>query len=343
MPHISSMETTNHITLGHGSGGKLSREIVQEIFFAYFDNDILSRQGDSAVLPILEGPVAFTTDSYVVDPIFFPGGNIGKLAVCGTINDLAVAGALPKYISAGFILEEGFAIADLKIIVATMAEEAIKAGVKIVTGDTKVVPRGKCDKIFINTSGIGTLSSYLPDNFGQYAVPGDKILINGYVADHGIAVMGQREGIKLSPNIQSDCASLHELIHAVLKEIPVRFARDITRGGLATVLVEIAHALKTGIFIQEENIPAREETTGACEIFGFDPLHVANEGKVLMIVPGDMAYQALDIFRGHPLGKNGKIIGEITAGHPGQVVMETEIGGKRMIDMLAGEQLPRIC
>ena len=299
----------------------------------------------TSILSVKEGEVAFTTDSYVVDPIFFPGGSIGKLAVCGTVNDLSVSGAIPQFMSCGFIIEEGFAISQLETIVKTMAEEADKAGVKIVTGDTKVVNRGKCDKVFINTTGMGFIhTSRHHISFGNTIKPGDKIIINGSIGDHGIAILAARESLSLRSDIKSDCASLNNLLQPIL-ETPqaIKFMRDATRGGLATVLCELAEDKNVGVNISEGQIPVKEIVNGACEVFGFDPLYLANEGKVLMVVDGTSANQILSKIKKHPLGENASIIGEIVSDHPQKVLLETEIGGRRILDMLSGEMLPRIC
>ncbi len=339
------MPDKNRILLSHGSGGKLSHELISGLFVKYFSNNLLDSQTDSAILKTFEGKLAFTTDSYVVDPIFFPGGNIGKLAVCGTVNDLAVSGATPKYLSCGFIIEEGFHLDELKEVVRSMAEEAENAGVKIVTGDTKVVNRGKCDKIFINTAGIGTLDeSRHHISFGNNIKAGDKIIINGSIGDHGIAVLAARESLSFQSDVKSDCAPLNGLIG----ELPctpgqIRFMRDATRGGLATVLVELAENKNYGILLDEEKIPVNEIVTGACEVFGFDPLYLANEGKVVMVVDGNVAKTVVDALKKHPFGKQAAVIGEITDAHPKKVLLNTAIGGRRILDMLAGEMLPRIC
>jgi hydrogenase expression/formation protein HypE len=334
-----------HILLGHGSGGILSHELISSLFVKHFSNPVLLQQGDSALLDVEKGKLAYTTDSYVVDPVFFPGGNIGKLAVCGTVNDLAVSGAVPKYISAGFIIEEGFSMAELEEIVVSMAEEAKRAGVMIVTGDTKVVNRGQCDKIFINTSGIGVLDEkYANISSGKRISAGDKIIINGSVAQHGMAIMAVRNFGSFQTDIQSDCASLNHLIREVLDSgADVKFMRDATRGGLATVVCEIAAKRENGVLLHEENIPVDENVRGMCELLGFDPLYVANEGKVVMIVGAGDEAKVLKVMRAHALGTNAVAIGEITTQYPGRAVMQTGIGGKRIIDMLAGEQLPRIC
>jgi hydrogenase expression/formation protein HypE len=333
------------ILLNHGAGGKITHELISSLFVKYFDNEILENQTDSAILTIDSSLIAYTTDSYVVDPIFFPGGNIGKLAVCGTVNDIAVSGAKPLYLSCGFIIEEGLLLSDLEIIVKSMAEEAKKAGVKIVTGDTKVVDKGKCDKIFINTSGIGMLPEKNKNiSFGKEIKAGDKVIINGYIGDHGTAILCARNSIEYTNSVLSDCAPLNKLIAIALNSSEqIRFMRDATRGGLATVLCELAEKHKFGIELTEDVLPVQESVRGLCEIFGFDPLYMANEGKVVMIVGKDDADKVLDTLKKDVNGKNAAIIGEITESNKGMVVMKTGIGGKRIIDMLAGEQLPRIC
>jgi hydrogenase expression/formation protein HypE len=339
------MKLDNKILLSHGSGGKLSHELISELFVKYFHNEILSQQTDSAILDFPGEHLSFTTDSYVVDPIFFQGGNIGKLAVCGTVNDLTVSGAKPLYLSCGFIIEEGFSISDLEAIVKTMAEEAKNAGIKIVTGDTKVVNKGKCDKVFINTAGIGLLKPERKNiSFGNDISPGDKIIVNGSIGDHGIAILAARESLSFQADIKSDCASLNGLIEDCLcASSGIRFMRDATRGGIATVLCELAENKNLGIVINETTLPLKELVKGTCEVFGFDPLYLANEGKVLMIVGANDAELILEKMRSHHLGKEAQIIGEIVAEHPAKVLMQTEIGGRRIIDMLAGEILPRIC
>ncbi|MBN1183956.1 MAG: hydrogenase expression/formation protein HypE [Bacteroidales bacterium] len=335
----------SQILLGHGSGGQLSHDLIERIFINYFHNDILVDQTDSAILSMNQGNLAFTTDSYVVDPIIFPGGNIGKIAVCGTVNDLAVSGAEPKYIAASFIIEEGLPFQILQEIVKSMAEEAEKAGVLIVTGDTKVVNKGKSDKLFITTSGVGIVPPHnMHIAYGKNIQPGDAILINGHIGDHGIAVMGAREVLSFSNEVQSDCASLNHLIKKVLDAgVNMKFMRDATRGGVATVLAEVTKKHKLGIEIEEDAIPIRESVKGLCEIFGFDPLYVANEGKVVMIIAAEDVKKALEIMKNEPTGMDSIQIGNVTTRHPGKVVLNTSIGGKRMVDMLAGEQLPRIC
>lgn len=335
---------TDKILLNHGAGGELSHQLIKETIIKYIDNDILTHQTDSAVLNIPSDEIAYTTDSYVVDPIFFPGGNIGKLAVCGTVNDLAVSGAKPEYLSLSFILEEGFSLKDFEEIIRSIGETANEAGVKIVTGDTKVVNKGKADKIFINTSGIGTLEKkYHNISFGSEIKSGDKIIINGSIADHGVAILTAREKMDVHPQVMSDCAPLNKMI-AELKEnnINIKFMRDATRGGIATVLKEISSD-KTGIDIFEKNIKIKENVRGLCEMMGFDPLYLANEGKVIIIIDKEDEAKALEILRNNKYGKESVTIGEITDNHPNMVILETIIGGKRVVDMLTGEQLPRIC
>jgi len=336
---------TDNILLGHGSGGKLSHELISSLFVKYFRNDLLEKQTDSAIIPVTGTKLSFTTDSFVVDPIFFPGGDIGKLAVCGTVNDLAVSGAEPLYLSAGFIIEEGFSFKDLETIVISMAEEAKKAGVLIVTGDTKVVNKGKCDKIFINTSGVGLIrEQHIHIGEGAGISAGDKIIINGAVGDHGMAVMAARQELNIRSEIISDCASLNGLIHSVLEvKDGVKFMRDATRGGLATVLAELSEKKNFGIMLEESAIIVSQKVRAFCELLGFDPLYIANEGKVVMVVAPDAAEKVLEAMRNHPLGKNTCIIGEIRNENPGRAWINTGIGGKRILDMMAGEQLPRIC
>ncbi len=334
----------NTILLGHGSGGTLSHELLESIFFKYFKNSVLEKQTDSAVLHVSPSHLSFTTDSYVVNPIFFNGGNIGKLAVSGTVNDLAVSGAKPLYISVSFIIEEGLPVQELETVVQSMAEEAEKAGVLIVTGDTKVVERGKCDKLYINTTGIGQLEERFTNiSYGTRVSKGDRIIINGYIGDHGIAIMNERESLHFSSDIASDAEPLNHLISDIIEHYPIHFMRDATRGGVATVLVELASSLGFGIELDEQVLPVRESVKGLCEILGFDPLYVANEGKVIMVVPEAEAQHILNRMRTHEYGKDAAVIGEITSDHPGKVLLHTEIGGKRIVDMLAGEQLPRIC
>ena len=330
------------IVLAHGSGGKLSQELIQEILLPQFRNEFLDVQHDGAVFSINGTRIAFSTDSYVVNPIFFPGGDIGKLAVHGTVNDLAMCGARPLYLSAGFILEEGVRMRDFWAVVLSMREAAATAGVALVTGDTKVVDRGKADKIFINTSGIGVVPAGVNIHPGR-ARPGDKVIVSGEIAVHGIAIMSVREGLEFETEILSDTAPLNSLVDALLAAGDVHVLRDPTRGGITSALSEIAQTARVGIFLDEAQIPISEEVKGACEILGLDPLYVANEGKLLAIVSAEEAGAVLSAIRAHPLGKNAAIIGSVTDEHPGFVFMKTRIGGTRVVDMLSGEQLPRIC
>ena len=332
------------ITLNHGSGGKASQDLIKNVFIKAFGNPsaVLS---DSAVLNISEKSLAFTTDSFVIDPIFFPGGDIGKLAICGTVNDLAVSGAIPKYITVSFIIEEGFEMKDLEKIVESIALQAKIAKVKIVAGDTKVVQKGKCDKIFINTTGIGIFEKDLSFiSTGEKVEVGDKIILNGSLGDHSIAVLEARNELGFKTDILSDCACLNNLIQRIIqKDLRVKFMRDITRGGLATVLNELAEIINLGIELDEKEIPMRDSVNGICEILGFDPLFLANEGKAMFVVHPDDAEKTLEIMRQNSLGIDSKIIGEIVNTHPKMVVAKTGIGGTRIINMLHGEQLPRIC
>jgi hydrogenase expression/formation protein HypE len=331
------------ILLAHGGGGKLSHQMIQKVFVSQFNNDLLDPMHDGAMFALGGTRYAFSTDSYVINPIFFPGGDIGSLAVNGTVNDLAMCGARPLYLSSAFIIEEGLPMEDLWRVVLSMKQAAEAAGVQLVTGDTKVVDRGKGDKLFINTSGIGIIPDGVQINPKQ-AKLGDKIILSGSIAEHGIAIMSVREGLEFETQIKSDCAPLNGLVESMLaasKEIHV--LRDPTRGGVATVLNEIAESSQVGISIREEHIPVREEVRGACEILGFDPLYVANEGKLIAFVSAEAADSVLKTMRAHPLGKNAILIGEVVASHPGTVIMKTRIGGSRVVDMLSGEQLPRIC
>lgn len=341
---IAAMD--KNISLNHGSGGKLTHQLISDVFLKYFHNETLDQLTDAALLHIPESRIAFTTDSFVVDPVFFPGGNIGKLAVCGTVNDLAVSGARPLYLSASFIIEEGLSMETLDTIAKSMADEANAAGVKIVTGDTKVVAHGQCDKVFINTAGIGVVSGpHEKIAAGLNVKPGDKIIINGDIADHGMAILCERENLKFKTDIQSDCACLNYLIESVLEAEPgaVKFMRDATRGGLATVLCELAGEREVGVELDEESLPISEPVLGVCDLLGFDPLYIANEGKVVMVVDGDRSEKVLSQMRKHPLGKNSSIIGEVVDDHNGMVLLHTDVGGSRIVDMLAGDQLPRIC
>ncbi|HEY6839706.1 MAG TPA: hydrogenase expression/formation protein HypE [Chthoniobacterales bacterium] len=331
------------IVLAHGSGGKLSQQLIQEILLPQFRNELLGVQHDGAVFAVNGARLAFSTDSFVVNPIFFPGGDIGKLAIHGTVNDLAMCGAHPLYLSAGLILEEGLPMRDFWAVISSMREAAATAGVTLVTGDTKVVDRGKADKIFINTSGIGIVPEGVNIHPGR-ARAGDQIIVSGEIAVHGIAIMSVREGLEFETEILSDTASLNGLVKAVLAVAPdIHVLRDPTRGGITSALSEIAQSARVGVHLDEAKIPIGEEVKGACEILGLDPLYVANEGKLLAIVPvGDVA-AVLSAMRAHPLGEKAMVIGSITDDHPGFVFMKTRIGGTRVVEMLSGEQLPRIC
>lgn len=332
------------IILGHGSGGRLSHQLLDELIIPIVSGIPASGQNDAALLESVPGRLAYTTDSFVVDPIFFPGGTIGSLAVHGTVNDLAMMGARPLWLSVGLIIEEGFSKADLKTILEDMRSAADAAGVKMVTGDTKVVPRGKADKIFIITSGIGAVEHPFQIH-GANAQPGDVVIINGTIGDHGIAVMAGREGLEVSTEIKSDSAALHGLTAALIAEIgaALHVLRDPTRGGAATTIKEIARQSAVSITLREEALPVKPAVRGVCSILGLDPLFVANEGKLLAFVSADAAEAALAALRKHPLGSDAAVIGSVDSGPAGRVQMETIIGGMRSVDMLSGEQLPRIC
>jgi hydrogenase expression/formation protein HypE len=333
-----------NILLGHGSGGSLMHQLIGDMFLKHFSNRILDEQTDSAILEVGSSEIAFTTDSFVIDPLFFPGGNIGKLAVCGTINDLAVSGAQPLYISVSFIIEEGFPVSDLERIVISLAAEAKKAGVLIVTGDTKVVNKGKCDKIFINTAGIGRMKNKnIQISKAVNVQPGDVIIINGTIGDHGMAVMNSRESFNFKTAVESDCASLNHMIDDVLEHSQVKFMRDPTRGGVATVLNELVGKINLGIEISESNLPVKNGVKAMCELLGFDPLHIANEGKVIIVAAEQEGQKILDLLKRNEYGKESAVIGRVVADHPGKVVLKNETGGRRIIDSLAGDQLPRIC
>jgi hydrogenase expression/formation protein HypE len=333
------------ITLNHGSGGKITHDLISGLFLKYFKNDKLSNLTDSAVFNSSSDYFSFTSDGYVVEPIFFPGGNIGKLAVCGTVNDLAVSGAIPKYLSASFIIEEGMSLKELEEIVKSMAAEAKFAGVEVITGDTKVVNKGKCDKLFITTSGIGFLrKEFAGIGEGSKVRTGDKIILNGTLGDHSIAILSSRESLKFETKIESDCASLNHLIQKALDICPeISFMRDATRGGLGTVACELASKIKLGIYLNENTIPVKDSVQGICELFGFDPLFLANEGKLMMVVPPDKSDKVLKILQSDKFGKDAAIIGEVTNENKSKVVINTISGGKRLLDMPAGAQLPRIC
>ncbi len=336
------------VTLAHGGGGKAMKDLIDDVFVAAFDNAALAPLEDQARFDLAElarhgDRLAFTTDSFVVDPIFFPGGDIGKLAVCGTVNDLAVGGAVPLYLSCAAIIEEGVTIDLLRQVAGSMARTAKEAGIEIVTGDTKVVHKGSCDKLFITTAGIGVIRQGV--HLGAHlARPGDVVLVNGLLGDHGAAILCARGDMALDTPIESDCACLHGLIDTLLAAAPgIRALRDATRGGLATVLNEIAGASKLAIEIDEAATPLREEVKAFCEILGLDPLYLANEGKIVVVAPPEEAAAALAAMQAHRLGARAAAIGRVAAGEPGRVTMRTVFGGRRIVDMLVGEQLPRIC
>ncbi|HEY1921796.1 MAG TPA: hydrogenase expression/formation protein HypE [Tepidisphaeraceae bacterium] len=340
----------DRILLGHGSGGSLTAQLIQKIFLPGFDNNILAAMEDQATVRLDDAQngakgqrIAFTTDSFVVRPLFFPGGDIGTLAVHGTVNDLAVGGANPLFLSAAFILEEGLPMEDLKRIVASMRRACDEAGVTLVTGDTKVVDRGKGDQIFITTSGIGVVPEGRNLSI-RSAKPGDLIIVSGTIGDHGITIMSVREGIEFETVLESDSASLADLTRVMLEACPsIRCMRDPTRGGVSSALNELAAASNVGVRVNEASLPYRREVKAACEMLGLDPLYVANEGKLLVVVPRDDADRLLATMRAHPLGKNAAVIGEIVAEHSGMVVLKSLVGGERVVTMLSGEQLPRIC
>jgi hydrogenase expression/formation protein HypE len=337
-----------YITLTHGSGGKAMRDLIDDIFVNTFDNPILSQLEDQAsfhLATLLQhgDRLAFTTDSYVVDPLFFPGSNIGELAVNGTVNDLAVSGAKPVYLSCSVILEEGLAVETLRQVVESMQAAAKKAGIQIVTGDTKVVSRGAADKLFINTAGIGVIPSGVVVS-AHNIQPGDAIIINGELGNHGTAILIARGELALETNIKSDCQPLNNLVETILKVCPdIHAMRDATRGGLATVLNEFAISSRVGIRVDEQSIPIREEVKGVCEILGLDPLYLANEGKLVVVVRSENAETVLSAMKSHPFGKNACVIGEVFSSPPGVVSLKTAFGAERILDMLVGEQLPRIC
>jgi len=331
------------ILLGHGSGGKLSAELIRDVFLPALDNPFLARLDDQAVVEINGQRLAFTTDSFVVKPLFFPGGDIGSLAVHGTVNDLAMGGATPLFLSAAFIIEEGFSIEQLQRIVASMRSASAAADVQVVTGDTKVVEKGKGDGLFINTTGIGLVPDGV-DLSANHAQPGDRVLLSGSIGEHGIAILAQREGLEFETQIQSDSAALHTLVADMLRTThEIRCMRDPTRGGVSSTLNEIAQQSRAGIQLEEQAIPIREEVRGACELLGLDPLYVANEGKLIAIVAPGVAEDLLQVMRRHPLGARAEIIGTVTQQNAGLVTMRTPFGTTRIVDMLAGDQLPRIC
>jgi len=330
------------ILLAHGSGGRLGHDLVEKKFLPFLANPMLDRLDDSAIFEAC-GRLSFTTDSYVVSPIFFPGGDIGKLAVCGTVNDLSMSGAKPAYLSLSLIIEEGFSLDELDRIVQSIKASAEEAEVMIVTGDTKVVNQGQADKLFINTSGIGIISEGINIS-GANAKPGDEVILSGTIGDHGIAIMSQREGLRFSVPVESDCAPLNKLVAQMLEASrKIHCLRDPTRGGLATTLNEFARQSNVGIIIEEDRIPVAEGVRAACELLGFDPMYVANEGKLVAAVQSDDADRILTKMKEDSHGRNAAIIGRITNEHAGKVVMKTKLGSSRIVDMLSGELLPRIC
>jgi len=332
------------IQMAHGAGGRLSQALMQRVFMPHLHNAFLDLLDDQAKLDLPPGRIAFTTDTYVVSPVFFPGGNIGELAVNGTVNDLAVGGATPLYLSVGFVLEEGLPLAELEAIVKSMAEAARRAGVMMVTGDTKVVGKGQCDRIFINTSGIGVIRENVNLSCRNLK-RGDSIILSGTVGDHGMAIMTSREGLSFQSRITSDCAALNGMIAAMLDVAPaaIHAMRDPTRGGVAATLNELASSSSLGIEINETTIPVKPDVRGACELLGIDPLHVANEGKLVVVVVADEAQPVLDVMRSFDLGQDAVMIGSVVDDHPDMVVMRTAFGSRRIIDLPLGEQLPRIC
>jgi hydrogenase expression/formation protein HypE len=331
------------VLLAHGGGGKLTHELIEQVFVTAFRNDDLAPMHDGALLSVDSGRIAFTTDSYVIHPLFFPGGSIGDLAVCGTVNDLAMCGAQPRWLSAAFVIEEGLPMEHLQRIAAAMRHAADRAGVTIVTGDTKVVDRGKGDGVFITTAGIGVVPAHIDIRPTRMAA-GDVLIVNGPIAQHGIAIMSVREGLSFETQIVSDTAPLNSLVEAMLLACPsIHVLRDPTRGGLASTLNELAAQSGTGIELDETAIPVDDEVRGACEILGFDPLYVANEGKLIAAVPAAQADAVLAAMQSHPLGTRAAVIGTVVTGHPAVVTMRSSIGSMRIVDMLSGEQLPRIC
>jgi hydrogenase expression/formation protein HypE len=331
------------INLGHGSGGKLMHDLVDKFFVRKLSNPILDKLDDTAALDLGNCRLAFSTDSYVVNPIFFQGGDIGKLAVCGTVNDVSMSGAVPKYLSAAFVIEEGFFMEDLEKVLDSMVRAANEAGVCVVTGDTKVVESGSADKLFINTAGIGAIPEGVNVS-GSNAKVGDKVILSGSIGDHGIAVISEREGLQFKTIVQSDCAPLNHLVAEMLEVCKeIRALRDPTRGGLSSTLNEFATQSNVGISLEEEKIPIKEEVLGACEMLGYDPFHVANEGKLVAIVPSEKSDLVLQAMRRNKYGKDAQIIGEVIDEPKGKVIVNTPVGATRILDMLIGEQLPRIC
>jgi hydrogenase expression/formation protein HypE len=346
MPSIACplpLPVKSHVVLGHGSGGRLSAALMRDIFLPAFGNPVLNELNDQASVSLAAGRVAFSTDSYVVKPLFFPGGSIGELAVYGTVNDLAVGGAEPQFLSAAFILEEGLPLETLGRVVEQMAVAARRAGVSIVTGDTKVVEKGSGDQIFITTAGLGVI----PDGVvlgPQYVRAGDRILLSGPIGEHGVTILAQREGLGVSGDLVSDTAPLTELCRAIVKAAPgLRTMRDLTRGGLSSAINEIAASARVGVLLEERRIPVSETVRGVCELFGLDPMYVANEGKLIAIVAPEDAEAALAAMRSVDIGAGAQMIGTVTSSRPGCVVLRTSFGTNRIVDMLSGDQLPRIC
>jgi len=332
------------VVLGHGGGGQLSQEIVEHLFMPAFANPVLDVLGDAGVVEVPAGRLAMTTDSFVVRPLFFPGGSIGELAVNGTVNDLSMTGAVPHSLTAGFIIEEGLEMATLGAIVERMAAAAARAGVQIVAGDTKVVEHGHGDGLYINTAGIGLVPAGLPRIGPDRAGPGDRVILSGTIGDHGIAVMSVREGLEFETVIETDCAPLHELVRVIVDDRGnVRVLRDPTRGGLAATLNEIARQSKVGIIVDERRVPVKPQVQAACELLGLDPMHVANEGKLVAVVAAEAADEIVDRMRAHPLGRDAAIIGEVRSERPGMVAARTALGATRVVPLPLGELLPRIC
>ncbi len=331
------------INLSHGSGGRVMAQLIDQLFLAAFDNEWLAQKNDQACFSVSSGRMVMATDAHVISPLFFPGGDIGSLSVHGTVNDIAMSGAKPLYLSASFILEEGFPLADLQKIVTSMAQAAQQANVAIITGDTKVVERGKGDGVFITTTGVGIVPEGIHIS-GNRAQPGDRVIVSGYIGDHGIAIMAHRNNLQFQTTLQSDTASLHDLVSCMINSVPaIHCLRDPTRGGLATTLNELALQSKVGMMINERNIPIRTEVASACELLGLDALYVANEGKLIAICPPHDTDRLLAVMRAHPLGLHAEIIGEVIEDSHHFVQLKTKLGGMRIIDWLAGEQLPRIC
>jgi hydrogenase expression/formation protein HypE len=341
--HRKARLTDTHITLAHGAGGKATHALIEAVFLDAFTNPLLAELGDAAVFTTGDTTLALTTDTYVVAPLFFPGGDIGDLAVNGTVNDLAMTGATPRYLTAGFVLEEGFPTADLRRIAASMARAASAAGVSIVTGDTKVVPRGKADGCYINTAGVGLVPAGITLS-PAHARPGDAILVSGPIGEHGTTIMLARGELDLESDLRSDTAPLHGQAAALVHgDVGLRCLRDATRGGVATVLNEIAHASRTALRVEETAIPIRPQVRGAAEILGIDPLHIACEGRMIAIVDGEHTARALRLLRAQPGGEHAAVIGEVAAEPAGLVLLTTEFGGTRIVDVLVGDPLPRIC